>query len=91
MLRTIIGIFGHSPFTSLQSHMAIVEQCVDKLPSLFKALKEKDYPKVEEIADKISELEHQADLIKNHIRNHLSKNIYLPIETAFTRYLIYSR
>lgn len=80
MLNTILGLFGRSPFASLQSHMEIVKQCVEMLPALFDALKKKDYALVENIAGKISEQEHQADLTKNHIRNHLPKNIYLPIE-----------
>lgn len=80
MLKTILGIFGRSPFTSLQSHMEIVDKCVQMLPALFEAMEKKDYQLVEEIADKISEQEHQADLTKNHIRNNLPKNIYLPIE-----------
>lgn len=80
MLKTILGIFGRSPFAPLQSHMEIVDKCVQMLPSLFDAMKNKDYPKLENIADKISEQEHHADLTKNHIRNHLPKNIYLPIE-----------
>lgn len=80
MLNTILGIFGRSPFAPLQSHMEIVNSCVEMLPSLFDAMKNKDYPKLEIIADKISEQEHHADLTKNHIRNHLPKSIYLPIE-----------
>lgn len=80
MLKTILGIFGRSPFAPLQSHMEIVNNCVQMLPDLFDAMKTKDYPKMEIIADKISEQEHHADLTKNHIRNHLPKSIYLPIE-----------
>ncbi len=80
MLKTILGIFGRSPFTPLQSHMEIVDTCVQMLPGLFEAMKDKDYSKMENIADKISEQEHHADLTKNHIRNHLPKSIYLPIE-----------
>lgn len=80
MLKTILGIFGRSPFASLQSHMEIVDKCVQMLPALFEAMKNKDYPLLENIADKISEQEHHADLTKNHIRNHLPKSIYLPIE-----------
>lgn len=80
MLKTILGIFGHSPFASLQSHMEIVDKCVQMLPGLFEAMKNKDYSKMENIAEKIYEQEHHADLTKNHIRKHLPKNIYLPIE-----------
>lgn len=80
MLKTILGIFGRSPFASLHSHMEIVDQCVKMLPKLFEALKNKDIPTLEMIAEKISEQEHHADLTKNNIRNHLPKSIYLPIE-----------
>jgi uncharacterized protein len=80
MLKTILGIFGHSPFASLQSHMEVVDKCVQMLPGLFEALKNKDYSSLQDIADKIYEQEHHADLIKNHMRNHLPRNIYLPIE-----------
>lgn len=34
---------------------------------------------MEEIANEISDLEHAADLIKNDIRNHLPKTLFLPI------------
>ncbi len=80
MLKTILGIFGRSPFASLQSHMEIVDKCVQMLPSLFEAMKKKDYTQLENIAEKIYELEHHADITKNHIRSHLPKSIFLPIE-----------
>lgn len=80
MLRTILGIFGHSPFASLQSHMEIVDKCVQMLPALFEAMKNRDYTNMENIAEKVSEQEHHADLTKYHIRNNLPKNIYLPME-----------
>jgi uncharacterized protein len=37
---------------------------------------------VEKLAKELSELEHEADLTKNDIRNHLPKNIFLPIDRA---------
>ncbi len=80
MLKTILGIFGHSPFASLRAHMEFVDKAVQMLPGLFEAMKNKEYSRMEMIADRISEQEHHADLTKNHIRNHLPKNIYLPIE-----------
>lgn len=80
MLKTILGIFGKSPFAPLQSHMEIVDQCVRMLPELFEIMKKKDYTQLEMIAEKISEQEHHADITKNHIRNHLPRNIYLPID-----------
>lgn len=82
MLTTILNLFGRSPFMPLQLHMDKVSSCVHLLPELFDALEKQDYKLVQEIADKISEYEHQADLSKNDIRNHLPKGLYLAIDRS---------
>lgn len=79
-MRTFLNLFGRSPFTPLQAHMQNVADCVHQLPKLFEALAEKDYPKVEKIAAAISDYEHQADITKNDLRNHLPKSLFLPID-----------
>lgn len=79
-MLTILNLFGRSPFTPLRKHMERVTECVFKLPDLFKGIKEEDFAFTEEIAKLISKLEHNADLTKNEIRNHLPKTIYLPID-----------
>lgn len=83
MLKTILSLFGRSPFAPLQAHMKKVETCVEMVVQLFEALEQKNYDKLAEIAEKISELEHQADLTKNDIRNHLPKSLYLPIDRGY--------
>lgn len=80
MLSTILNLFGRSPFAPLQSHMNQVSNCVHRLKDLFEALKRKDYQAVQVIADKIAELENEADITKNDIRNHLPKSLFLPID-----------
>jgi len=79
-MLTIAKIFGKSPFVPLQSHMKKVNDCIQLLPSLFEALQKADMEKIEEIAKQISKLEHEADLTKNDIRNHLPKSLFLPID-----------
>ena len=79
-MLTILSLFGRSPFAPLQSHMEIVAQCVHCLFDLFEALEAKDYEEIEKLSEKISNLEHDADLIKNDIRNHLPKSLFLPID-----------
>jgi uncharacterized protein len=81
-MMTILNLFGRSPFAPLQSHMKQVADCVHLLRDLFKALEEKNYILLEEISDQISQLEHTADLIKNDIRNHLPKSLFLPIDRS---------
>lgn len=80
MLNPLINLFGRSPFAPLEKHMDEVSKCVYLLNDLFAALDKKNYQEVEEIAGKIAKLEHQADITKNDIRNHLPKRIFLPIE-----------
>ncbi len=79
-MLTILSLFGRSPFAPLQSHMESVGLCVHQLPDLFEALEEKDYARLNKISEEISQLEHDADLIKNDIRNHLPKSLFLPID-----------
>lgn len=80
MLGTILNLFGRSPFAPLQSHMDKVSSCVHMIQDLFDALEMKDYALVEKIAEQISEMEHQADLVKNDVRTHLPKSLFLPID-----------
>lgn len=75
-------LFGRSPFSPLQIHMAKVAVCVHEIVPLFEALEKKDYDLVESIAAKISKLEHEADLTKNDIRNNLPTGLFLPISRA---------
>ncbi|NGX36182.1 MAG: hypothetical protein K1000chlam1_01021, partial [Candidatus Anoxychlamydiales bacterium] len=63
-------------------HMDKVASCVLLLEKLFIALKEKKYEKIKEIGKAISKQEHEADLTKNDIRNHLPKSLFLPIDRA---------
>jgi len=60
-----------------------VARCVHCLPELFEALDEKDQEKLEKVAAETSRLEHEADLIKNDIRNHLPKSLFLPIDRSY--------
>lgn len=81
-MLTILSLFGRSPFAPLQSHVDSVAHCVHRLLDLFDAVEKKDYATVEKIAEEISRLEHDADLIKNDIRNHLPKSLFLPIDRS---------
>ncbi|NGX42051.1 MAG: hypothetical protein K940chlam7_00327 [Chlamydiae bacterium] len=78
-MMTLLNLFGRSPFAPLESHMEKVSECVYMLTDLFDALQSKDYDLLEKIVQKIRELEHEADLIKNDIRNHLPKTLFLPV------------
>lgn len=79
-MRSIFSLFGRSPFAPLQSHMEKVSECVYMLKELFNHLHQRDYQALEKVSQQICDLEHQADLAKNDIRNHLPKSLFLPID-----------
>jgi uncharacterized protein len=79
---TIARLFGKSPFAPLQTHMKRVTHCIEKLTTIFDILPKMDLVKIEKLAKELSSLEHEADLTKNDIRNHLPKSLFLPIDRS---------
>lgn len=78
-MRGISGIFRQSPFGPIQIHMEEVLKCVSLLRPLFEAVSEKNYDKVNEIANEVIDTENECDKKKNSIRNNLPKEIFLPV------------
>jgi len=76
----LMQLFGKSPFTPLQEHVRVVIQCANEVPVLFKAVKSGNAEKVEASRQRIYELENQADEIKNELRAHLPKSIFMPVD-----------
>jgi uncharacterized protein len=81
-MLTIIKLFGKSPFAPLQAHIKKVSLCIDKLKLLLEALKDNNPDKLHVISKDISKLEHEADLTKNDIRNHLPSTLFMPVNRA---------
>ncbi len=81
-MLNIARLFGKSPFAPLQSHMKKVALCIERLSDIFKALAKMDMEKIEKFSADLSRMEHEADLTKNDIRNHLPKSLFLPIDRA---------
>lgn len=78
----ILQLFGRSPFAPLQAHMDKVAICVYLLRDLFIALEKQDAASLAKIVKQIDYTEHEADLAKNDIRNHLPKSLFLAIDRA---------
>ncbi len=81
-MRSILELFARSPFGPIQSHMQKVNEAVDYVQKLFDALLASDQEQVNKIASTLSELEHEADILKNKIRSQLPKSIFLPVDRA---------
>ena len=58
----------------------MVVQCVDEVPGLFEALTSENRAEVEAIKDRIFALEEQADQIKNQLREHLPRSLFMPVD-----------
>ncbi len=87
-MRAISTLFGKSPFAPIQTHMEKVADCVEKLIDIFEAFDKSDPQAIQDIAKTISSLEHQADLTKNDIRNHLPKSLFLPMDRENLLYIL---
>lgn len=80
VMSPLFNLFGQSPFKPLQEHMRVVVRCADEVPGLFEALHAKDFDRLEEMRERIFQCEHQADEIKNQLRAHLPKSMFMPVD-----------
>ncbi|MGH8497024.1 MAG: TIGR00153 family protein [Gammaproteobacteria bacterium] len=72
-------IFGSSPVAPLQAHMDRVYQCAKQLVPFFEAVVAGDWPRVEEVRGRITDLEHEADELKQAVRGKLPKSLLMPV------------
>ncbi len=81
-MRTFAKLFGRSPFVPLRTHMDKAEECVGKAMEAVELFLKGEFDRLGELAEFVSRLEHDADRIKNDIRNHLPKGMFLPVDRA---------
>ncbi len=87
-MRSIIGMFAKSPFGPLEEHMVKVMQCSDMFKECISTYCAEDFSEAENLAVEISKAEHEADDIKNSIRENLPKSIFMPVDRGdFLDYL----
>ncbi len=81
-MRSIVKVFGRSPFLPMQMHMDKVANCVNKVPEIIQAYRQNDVENVASLSKVISRQEHEADLIKHDIRDNLPRGLFMPIDRA---------
>ena len=69
-----------SPFGQLLEHMSKVKECVNVLRKGLTNYYKGNYTSFSDVASQVSELEHEADLIKGNIRNHLPNTLFMPVD-----------
>jgi len=82
-MRNIIAkLFRKSPFEALNKHMLKVKECTDLLKPLMETFISGDRKLIDEQIKAISDLEHEADIIKNEIREHLPYHLFMSINRS---------
>jgi predicted phosphate transport protein (TIGR00153 family) len=81
-MSTIGKLFGRSPFSQIQQHMEQVTKCIDKMSEALAAAQSQNFPVLEDLSVEVSQLEHQADQIKDDIRERLLKRFFMPIDRS---------
>jgi len=79
-MNILSALFSRTPLSHLQLHMEKTCACLAKLKELCEIATTGEMSKIESIAKKISELEHDADLVKNNIRSSLPKSFMFSID-----------
>jgi len=78
-LSEITRQFEQSPFGPLSDHMAKVKECVALVEPMISFLRQGDYNGLQAMTEQVFKLEHEADMVKDEIRQCIPKSFYLPI------------
>jgi len=79
-ITPMANLFGRNPFKSLQQHMRASLDCAREVPVLFEALSAEDTEKLKVTMENIFEKENTADGLKNQMRMHLPKSLFMPVD-----------
>jgi len=74
------SLFGRSPIRPLQEHAQVAVECARALGPLFEDMAAGRVDALAGHRERIDGLEHQADSIKNEIRLHLPKRLFMAFE-----------
>ena len=79
-MLNLAKMFGKSPFSQFIKHMDKVALCVEKWQLVLLKLHQIDATELDKLCSEVSELEHDADIVKNYMRNHLPTTTFLPFD-----------
>lgn len=68
-----------SPFDSLLEHAQKIHECLTVLSEGFEIYVQGDFEGFHDYRDKVSRLEHEADMIKYNARAHLPRSLFMPV------------
>lgn len=79
MTNVLANIFGSSPVMPLEKHIEVAHKSARRLHALFEAVIAGDWEEAEAVKADIYRLENEADELKNEIRLHLPKSLFMPV------------
>jgi predicted phosphate transport protein (TIGR00153 family) len=79
-IRSVLGIFGESPFKPVHTHAQKGVEAVHKLKLAIDAYCSGDYLTVQTLNTEISAIEYEADIIKQTIRKLIPSSMMLPVD-----------
>lgn len=81
MTVNVLGmLFGRSPFGPLQAHMNKVQECASHLRPFFENMISGNKEAADAERKNILFMEHEADKVKNGIRDNLPRTAFLPVD-----------
>lgn len=75
----VFSMFGSSPVSPLQKHMAKVQVCVQELIPFLEAALAGNWDEARQIQQRIATLEGEADTLKKELRLHLPRGWMMPV------------
>jgi predicted phosphate transport protein (TIGR00153 family) len=78
-MSILLNLFGESPFGALEAHGEKVHQCVGRLRDVFAVVQAGDQARLMSLADRMCQLETEADGIRNQLHETLTERKLLPI------------
>jgi uncharacterized protein len=73
------NLFGRSPIGPIQEHMQVADEAAQLLCDLFQAAFAQDWDRARELHKEITQAEKAADKLKQSVRRHLPKSLFLPV------------
>ncbi len=75
----IAELFDKSPFEPLRHHLDQVRACVNLIRPMFEAVKSESYEDLASLTQEVFKAEHEADVIKDDIRQEIPRSFFLPV------------
>ncbi len=83
MISNPLGkLFGRSPLSALQRHMAKVQECASEFLPFFDATLAGDWERAQVIQGRIQRFEREADQVKKEIRSSMRSGLLIPVNRS---------